>query len=96
MGRDKVLSQLHEKYCWTNIYKQVCNYVSISMILCYCPQVQIARLTITKKKFINVHLVNTQFEKVLLIVDFIQLHMQLNYALEIIQPVTGMNGFGII
>ena len=75
------------------MYKQVCNYVKYKQTFVYCPQVQIASLTITKKKFIwKTH----NFKKVLPIVDFIQLHMQLNYALEIIQPVTGMNGFGII
>ena len=32
VGRDKILSQLNERYYWPNMYKQVCEYVS----LLYC------------------------------------------------------------
>ena len=32
LGRDKILSQLNERYYWPNMYKQVCEYVS----LLYC------------------------------------------------------------
>ena len=33
LGRDKILSQLNERYYWPNMYKQVCEYVSL---LYYC------------------------------------------------------------